>query len=262
MTTTETNTPDVSIRLPRKALAQNALAVEGQMEKFVRKSVTEAGADEVRLPSDIGQWMDVPTTIDYEVDGETVSAVVVTDGEPLERAVSVERTNREVVAARQAEAKAKSEEQSKPKPQPARKPKAQGPKKYWATNEDQFNCKGVIWGDFPAKRAEQAAVIAKAAIAEGAKIIVMPKNMNDVAEAAMAEAGVKSAGVGGDLVWECHRNWEAQNPFQKKGGKRGGENRPQRKPSGYVQPGTGRSANRFAGMTPAQAKEALAKGKV
>ncbi|MEC9291539.1 MAG: hypothetical protein VX730_03970 [Pseudomonadota bacterium] len=164
--------------------------------------------------------------------------------------------------ARIAKAQAKRDRQANRKPQ---QKKQERRPTHFATRYQKRACQVLVHGSAKAV-SEMAKFIAERAQQRGAEVVVVPAQVleNEAAQAALKDAGIWPPKSGSYPQWSADPNFTAEEPERKapKKGKRDGNGqRPQRK-SGYVQPGTGRTKNPYAGMSTAEAKEALAKGKI
>ena len=139
---------------------------------------------------------------------------------------------------------------------------------HFATRYQKRACQVLVHGSAKAV-SEMAKFIAERAQQRGAEVVVVPAQVleNEAAQAALKDAGIWPPKSGSYPQWSADPNFTAEEPERKapKKGKRdgnGGGNGQRPRKSGYVQPGTGRTKNPFAGMSTAEAKEALAKGKI
>ncbi len=146
----------------------------------------------------------------------------------------------------------------------ARKPqvkKAPVRKTHFATRFQLKACQTLVHGGEKAAKA-MAGFIAERAESLKAEIVVVPAQVTESSMAAKAlfEAGIYPPSMKDKFPqWSADPKFEAEEPEKKVSKNNRGNNGGGRKSSGYVRPGTGKSANPYAGMTTAQAKEAVAK---
>jgi len=239
--TNTTNTPAVSFRPVAKALAVGIVDGDRTPEELLVEAAKENGADELRVPSDLSNYGQVPAAVSYrDGDGENVHCTVVADGQPMATVYGAAKLDREIREARAAETQ-------KPK-----KPKVKL-SQHFATRYQSNECRNLVFGDAGAVEAAARAISEKAA-SRGANVVVVPAQAaNDTnVQNALAAAGLNCPSSGVLPKWSADPNWTAQAPRKpkntgKRNGSRGNGNRPQKK-QGYVQPGTGKSVNPYAGM--------------
>jgi rhodanese-related sulfurtransferase len=178
----------------------------------------------------------------------------------LDAQLIAERKEQSESERRIAEAAEKRARKAARKPQPKKVEKRR--KTHFATLFQLKACQTLIHGSEKAAKA-MAGFIAERAESLKADVVVVPAQVTESSTAAKAlfEAGIYPPSMKDKFPqWSADPNFEAEEPEKKVSKSNRGNNGGGRK-SGYVQPGTGKSANPYKGMTTAQAKEAAAKRK-